>query len=269
MIVAPQRFPGRDQPPEVACRSLVARCPRGRQQAFRGDPAPRALHPLGHQLDDRVVVAPARRPRRWPTAGLMAGNHPLHRLRCGAANRSRATVRTHLSVGGNDVHPFPRRLQWSPLGGAVTGSHRHRHRPGPTLRVDTTNEGWGLLTGHQRGPTPGHQRGLSHGHGQPARRWWQADRDGDGSAQMCARRACRRAVDPLRIDPLRIGMSFHAWGTKILGRSLKLRGCVHARAATAVQPQFKADAVQMVIETGKPIAEVAADLGIRDLSFSR
>src|SRR3954468_21742332 len=53
-----------------------------------------------------------------------------------------------------------------PLGGAVTGWHRHRHRPGPTLRVDTTNEGWGLLPGHQRGPTPGHQRGLSHGHGQ-------------------------------------------------------------------------------------------------------
>jgi transposase-like protein len=29
-------------------------------------------------------------------------------------------------------------------------------------------------------------------------------------------------------------------------------------------PQFKAEAVQMVIETGKPIAEVARDLGIND-----
>ena len=29
-------------------------------------------------------------------------------------------------------------------------------------------------------------------------------------------------------------------------------------------PQFKAEAVQMVIETGKPIAEVARDLGIGD-----
>jgi len=29
-------------------------------------------------------------------------------------------------------------------------------------------------------------------------------------------------------------------------------------------PQFKAEAVQMVIETGKPIAEVAMDLGIHD-----
>jgi transposase-like protein len=29
-------------------------------------------------------------------------------------------------------------------------------------------------------------------------------------------------------------------------------------------PQFKAEAVQMVIETGKPIARVARDLGIHD-----
>jgi transposase-like protein len=29
-------------------------------------------------------------------------------------------------------------------------------------------------------------------------------------------------------------------------------------------PQFKAEAVQMVIETGKPIAEVARDLGIHE-----
>ncbi|MEO6715537.1 MAG: transposase [Mycobacteriales bacterium] len=29
-------------------------------------------------------------------------------------------------------------------------------------------------------------------------------------------------------------------------------------------PQFKAAAVQMVIETGKPVAEVARDLGVND-----
>ena len=29
-------------------------------------------------------------------------------------------------------------------------------------------------------------------------------------------------------------------------------------------PQFKAEAVQMVLETGKPISEVARDLGIHD-----
>ena len=47
----------------------------------------------------------------------------------------------------------------------MTGWHRHRHRPGPELPADTANEGWGLLTGHQRGPRSGHTRGLSHGHG--------------------------------------------------------------------------------------------------------
>src|SRR5215813_3762971 len=44
-------------------------------------------------------------------------------------------------------------------GGAVNGWHRHRHRPGPELPADTANQGWGLLTGHQRGPRPGHTRG--------------------------------------------------------------------------------------------------------------
>jgi Transposase len=32
-------------------------------------------------------------------------------------------------------------------------------------------------------------------------------------------------------------------------------------------PQFKADAVQMVISTGKPVAEVARDLGIDNETF--
>src|SRR5712671_4356689 len=50
-------------------------------------------------------------------------------------------------------------------GGAVTGWHRHRHRPGLKLPADTTNEGWGLLTGHQQGLRSGRTRGLSHGHG--------------------------------------------------------------------------------------------------------
>jgi transposase-like protein len=29
-------------------------------------------------------------------------------------------------------------------------------------------------------------------------------------------------------------------------------------------PQFKAEAVQMVLETGRPVAEIACDLGVRD-----
>jgi hypothetical protein len=39
------------------------------------------------------------------------------------------------------LHPFPRSLQWSPLGGAVTGWHRHRYRSGLTLPADTTARG--------------------------------------------------------------------------------------------------------------------------------
>ena len=41
----------------------------------------------------------------------------------------------------------------APWAVAVTGWHRHRHRPGPQLPLDTTSrKGWGLLHGHQRGP---------------------------------------------------------------------------------------------------------------------
>src|SRR4051794_34473821 len=116
IVAAPQRLARRNQTSEVARGPLIARRPGGRQQALRGDPALRALHPLGDQIDDRVVVVPTRHPGRRRTTRLMAGNHPSHRLRCRAADRSRATVAAHLPVGGNDVHPFPRRLQWSPPG---------------------------------------------------------------------------------------------------------------------------------------------------------
>jgi transposase len=50
----------------------------------------------------------------------------------------------------------------------------------------------------------------------------------------------------------------------ILDSDSGLRGSVHARAAAEVQPQFKAEVVQMVLETGKPIAEVARDSGINE-----
>ena len=36
------------------------------------------------------------------------------------------------------------------------------------------------------------------------------------------------------------------------------------RARRKFSPQFKAEAVAMVLETGKPIAEVARDLGVHD-----
>jgi len=48
----------------------------------------------------------------------------------------------------------------------------------------------------------------------------------------------------------------------ILG--LTERICFMPEHRRKFSPQFKAEAVQMVIETGKPIAEVARDLGIHD-----
>jgi len=53
----------------------------------------------------------------------------------------------------------------SPGGAVMDGTATVTVR-GHKLPADTTNEGWGLLTGHQRGLRPGHTRGLSHGHGQ-------------------------------------------------------------------------------------------------------
>jgi transposase-like protein len=50
----------------------------------------------------------------------------------------------------------------------------------------------------------------------------------------------------------------------ILDRDSRLRGSVHARATPEVQPAVQGEAVQLVIETGKPIAEVARDLGVND-----
>jgi putative transposase len=53
--------------------------------------------------------------------------------------------------------------------------------------------------------------------------------------------------------------------TKDLGQGLLIReGGLRARATPKVQYQFRAEAVQMVIENGKPVAEVARDLGIHD-----
>lgn len=48
----------------------------------------------------------------------------------------------------------------------MAGWHRHRHHAGPHGLNDTTNEEWGLLTGHHWGPLTGHQWVLFHGHGQ-------------------------------------------------------------------------------------------------------
>src|SRR6516164_7858429 len=93
-------------------------------------------------------------------------------------------------------------------GGAVNGCHRHRHRPGPELPADTANEGWGLLTGHQRGPRPGHTRGLSQA--LPRILWfWLRWVQDDALAEQCeAGAAVHLALDRLNfvndaLDPAR------------------------------------------------------------------
>jgi transposase-like protein len=53
--------------------------------------------------------------------------------------------------------------------------------------------------------------------------------------------------------------------TKDLGQGFSTeRICFMPEPRRRFSPQFKAEAVQMVIETGKPIVEVARDLGVND-----
>ena len=47
----------------------------------------------------------------WKSAGLVPGDHPPDGLRGRAADHGRPPVSTCLTVGRNDVHPIPRRLQ--------------------------------------------------------------------------------------------------------------------------------------------------------------
>jgi hypothetical protein len=73
---------------------------------------------------------PPTRSFTWPLSGLMPLDDPPDRLGCRATQLGGPAVAAHLAVGGDDVHPFPRSLQWGPLGGVVTGWHRHHHRSG-------------------------------------------------------------------------------------------------------------------------------------------
>ena len=111
MIPPPQMLLRRDQPPEIPRRPRIPRGPRRRQQPLRRDPRRRLVHPLRHQHGNGVVVMPPRRTRRRAAAGLMPGDHPPDGLRGRAADRGRPPVSTCLTVGRNDVHPIPRRLQ--------------------------------------------------------------------------------------------------------------------------------------------------------------
>src|SRR5262249_3117346 len=68
--------------------------------------------PRRAQPRNTVIVMPRRNALQPGTAPLVPGDHPPHRLVRSAAGHRGATVSAHLAVGRNDVHPFPRRLQW-------------------------------------------------------------------------------------------------------------------------------------------------------------
>src|SRR5918994_6960666 len=117
ILPCPQGFLRRDQPAEVPRRTGIPRGTSRRQQPLGRDPTRRLVHPRGHQLGPPFIVAAPPRPHRRATTGLVPLDHPLHGLRRGAAERSRPTKSAHLTVGRNDVHPFPRSLQWKLPGG--------------------------------------------------------------------------------------------------------------------------------------------------------
>jgi hypothetical protein len=155
ILLAPQRFLLSHQAPKVPRRTLIARRDRDRQQPLARDPGRRLGHPLGHHVAHRVEIARPRRSLRPHPAGLGAFHNPLDRLMGGAAQLGGTTIRSDLPIGGGDVHSLPRRLQWNSLGGA---GDSWRYRPvHESLGLTRQAREWGLLPGHQRGPTAGHQ----------------------------------------------------------------------------------------------------------------
>ena len=121
--------------------------------------------PFGDQLGHRIVVTGSLDPRWCALHRLRTSPRPFDGLVGGAAQLRGTPVRPDLLIGRNDVHAVPRRLQWNSPVVAVCGWHLHRHHRGLQFLIDTTNTGWGLLSGHQWGPPLGHQWGLFHGHG--------------------------------------------------------------------------------------------------------
>ena len=111
MLPPPQRLLLRDQAAEVPVRPGIPRGPGGGQQPLGRDPAQRLLHAFGHKRGHAVVVAASRCPRRRGAAGLLPGDHPPHGLMRGPRDLSGPAVTACLTVGGDDVHSFPRRLQ--------------------------------------------------------------------------------------------------------------------------------------------------------------
>jgi len=125
VFTTPVSLHRRDQAPEVAVRPHIARGPGDRQQPFPADPTLRRRHLLGDQRGHVLVVASAGgpgSPGKPVLFSLEPLDDPLDGLGGRAADRGRGPIGANLLVGGNDAHhSVPRRLQWSSLGGEVTG----------------------------------------------------------------------------------------------------------------------------------------------------
>ena len=71
----------------------------------------RLVHSRRDQLCDLVVIVFPVLTGRRGTVSLVPINDPPHRLVRRASDLCRTPVATHLSIGGQYVHPFPRVLQ--------------------------------------------------------------------------------------------------------------------------------------------------------------
>jgi hypothetical protein len=160
---------GTGRPNSVKSPKLIRRASLDNRSASRGgawqasvvmkshldSPVPHSGRMLGGvRNDNHALAAP-------PVATSVTISNPEDPRR-----RPRPACPGRTSDCGNDVHAVPRRLQWNSPVVAMSGWHLHRHHRGPQFLIDTTNTGWGLLSGHQWGPPLGHQWGLFHGHGQ-------------------------------------------------------------------------------------------------------
>jgi hypothetical protein len=111
MVPPPHPLLLRDQPAEVPRRPGIPRRAGSWQQPLGRDPPRCLLHAFRDQDGDAVVVTGPRRPLRRGTAGLVPGDHPPHGLVRSPRDRGGPAVSACLSVGGDDIHTFPRRLQ--------------------------------------------------------------------------------------------------------------------------------------------------------------
>lgn len=96
MIPAPQRFLLRNQAPEVARRTLIARTAGERQQPLRRDPPLGFSDPLSHQLSHLIEIPGTLLLLRHFPAGLSALDSTLDRLVHGAAQIGGPTIRTDI-----------------------------------------------------------------------------------------------------------------------------------------------------------------------------